>query len=147
MTKLKIPKAIVITIIVASTLTTIITSPIFANVQPLCNPALAPELGGCSPTPLDAPDIIAIILARFFSAALASGTIFFLFYLVINAWRWLAAGGDSGTIAEARQGIINAIIGITILASIFAIANLIAPIIGLSNDNCSFPAQICWPIV
>ena len=130
---------------------TFITTDIHAT-TPICNPVIDGILGGsqnnnCQSTPNSSQNIIAILLARFFSAALAVGTIFFLVYLVINSVRWLTAGGDSGQIASARDGILNAIIGVTVLASIFAIANFIAPIIGLSSENCQFPAQICWPVL
>jgi len=116
------------------------THPTYA-VKEICNPIIDPIIGcdaGMYGT--SSPIIIAVLLARFFSAALAIGSVMLLIYLVVSAFRWLTAR-DTGTVDTARQGIFNAIIGMIILASVFAIARLVGMILGIPG----FPDTIPWP--
>lgn len=110
----------------------------------ITNPVIDGALGTGGNTGRGAADIIAILMARGFTAALGVGSIIMMVYFVISSFRWLTAK-DSNTVQEARQGIINAIVGMAVLASVFAIANFVAPLLGLSNSGCQFPQQICWP--
>lgn len=109
-------------------------------VNNITNPVIAPEINDVGEIGGGAATAIAILLARFFSAALAIGSIMLLIYLVISAFRWLTAR-DTGTVDTARQGIFNAIIGMIILASVFAIARLVGMILGIQG----FPDTIPWP--
>src|SRR3989344_119499 len=107
-----------------------------AAFKDITNPAIDPKLGTGGGSGTGAAGIIAIFMARAFSAALGIGSIIMLVYFVISAFRWLTAK-DPNAVQEARQGIINAIIGMAVLASVFAIANFIAPLLGLANTGCS----------
>ena len=117
----------------------------YLYLQSITNPAIDPAIGNINGGP-SAAAAIAILMARGFSAALGLGSIIMLVYFVISAFRWLTAK-DSGAVQDARQGILNAIIGMAVLASVFAIANFIAPLLGLSRPGCEFPQQICWPTI
>ena len=88
-------------------------------------------------------NIIARLLARFFAAALATGAIAFLIYLVYGAFRWLTAGDDKTQLTAARSTMTQALIGLTILASIFAIARILSILLGLGE----FPDAITWPTI
>lgn len=55
----------------------------------------------------------------------AAGTIIFFFILILGAIQWITGGGDKQALEGARGKITNAIIGIIILFSIFAILSLI----------------------
>ena len=77
-------------------------------------------LGGTA----EGQNTIGRLLARVFSAALAIGAIAFLLYLVLGAFRWLTAGDNKGQLEAARSTIFQALIGLIILASIFAIARI-----------------------
>lgn len=117
-------------------------------VHAITNPVLDPNFGsGAGTIGESSPLIIARFLARFFTAALAAGTIFFLVYFVVGAFKWITAGGDAKQVSDARSAITQSIIGLAVLASVFAIANLISPLLGLTgtSGNCNFPRQICWP--
>jgi hypothetical protein len=59
------------------------------------------------------------------SLALVGGTIIFFFVLIMGAIQWITGGGDKQALEGARGKITNAVIGIVILFSIFAILNLI----------------------
>lgn len=131
---------------VISFITAYLVNPIAVFANPIHNPAIDPLFGtGGGDDGTGSAPIVARLLARTFSAMLAAGTLLFLGYLVYGAFRWLTAGGDKAAVAAARGTITEALIGLTVLASVFAIANLVAPILGLSGGACQFPQQICWP--
>jgi len=131
------------TLIITTLLFLVFTPNVYAQIT---NPVIDGNLGNIpteGPNP-KAATAVAILLARFFSASLALGSLIMMIYFVISAYKWLTAS-DANTVSQARQGILNAIIGTAVLASVFAIANLVAPLLGLSTATCQFPAQICWP--
>lgn len=108
----------------------------------ITNPALPTSLGNDA-----GENIIARLLARFFGASLAIGSLAFLLYLVYGAFRWLTAGDDKGQLQTARNTMTQAFIGLTIMASIFAIAHILGILLGLDCPGGSFPDVICWPQV
>lgn len=57
--------------------------------------------------------------------ALVGGTLIFFFMLIMGAIQWITGGGDKQALEGARGKITNAIIGIVILFSIFAVLSLI----------------------
>jgi hypothetical protein len=105
----------------------------------ITNPVIAPTgLGSGS-----GAEIIGRLLARIFAASLAIGAIAFLLYLVYGAFRWLTAGDDKTQLQTARGTMTQALIGLTILASIFAIARIVGILLGIEN----FPDVINWPTI
>lgn len=63
----------------------------------------------------------------FIGAALAV-----LIYLVIGAFKWITSGGDKDAIGKARGTIVNALIGLFILALAFFITVLVGQIVGIN---------------
>lgn len=57
--------------------------------------------------------------------AFVVGSIIFFFMLVIGAIQWISSGGDKQALEAARGRITNALIGIIILFSLFAVLDLI----------------------
>lgn len=53
------------------------------------------------------------------------GVLIFFFILIIGAIQWISSGGDKQALEGARGKITNAIVGIIILFSIFAVISLI----------------------
>ena len=49
-------------------------------------------------------------------------------YLIYGAISWITSGGDTSKVATARQRIISAVIGLLILASVWAIFNLVVTV-------------------
>jgi len=85
----------------------------------LSNPALGPSLGGMSPETFFG-NLIPAILSLLF----VIGIVAFVFYLIMGGIQWITAGGDKGKLEVAKQHLTQAMIGITILLSFFAILNL-----------------------
>ncbi|MGI5826175.1 MAG: hypothetical protein ACOX50_02050 [Patescibacteria group bacterium] len=81
-------------------------------------------------------------ISVFISLALFIGFVVFFFFLVIGAIRWITAGGDKGSIESAQKTITNALIGIAILLSIFAIIHLIGFIFDVEILNIKIPTLL-----
>ena len=69
--------------------------------------------------------LVAFIIVVAFIAA--------LFYIVIGALQWITSGGDKQKVADARNHIIAAIIGLIIIALSFVIINVILQALGLGS--------------
>ncbi|MGD9129404.1 MAG: hypothetical protein PVJ09_02880 [Candidatus Woesebacteria bacterium] len=59
--------------------------------------------------------------AMLWRSALSMGILVVLVFFLWGAFEWMTAGGDSAKVQKARDRIINATIGLIIMASIFAI--------------------------
>lgn len=53
------------------------------------------------------------------------GALFFLFNLIMGAVQWINSGGNKASIEEARNKIVNAIVGIVVLFCVYGILNLV----------------------
>ena len=58
--------------------------------------------------------------------------IVFLFMIIISGLQWLTSGGDKEAVSKARNRLIYAIVGITILAFAFFIVNVVGQLLGFT---------------
>jgi uncharacterized membrane protein HdeD (DUF308 family) len=72
------------------------------------------------------------LLPAFINLALVLGAIVFLFNAIMGGIQWISAGGDKGKLETARAHVTNAIIGIAILFSAFAIVKFIELFFGVN---------------
>ena len=63
---------------------------------------------------------------------LTIGSIAFFFMLLWGGIQWIMSGGDKGAVESARGRITNAVIGLVILFSSFAIATLVEAFTGVN---------------
>ncbi len=56
-----------------------------------------------------------------------------LLYIVIGALQWITSGGDKQKVADARNHIIAAIIGLIVIALSFVIINVVLQALGLGR--------------
>lgn len=69
--------------------------------------------------------LVAFIIVLAFLAA--------LLYIVIGAFQWITSGGDKQRVADARNHIIAAVIGLIVIALSFVIINVIITTLGLGS--------------
>lgn len=69
---------------------------------------------------------------RLLTLGLIIGAVIFFFILVIGAIQWISSGGDKNALEEAKHKITNALIGIVILFSVYAVLKLIENFFGIS---------------
>lgn len=62
------------------------------------------------------------------------------FYLIIGGINWITSGGDKAQLETARNRIINAIIGLILVASVWAVISLLFPALGLDFPNFKLPS-------
>lgn len=67
------------------------------------------------------------------SAILTIGGLAFLMYLLLGGFHWITAGGDKGKVETARNMITQGIIGLAILASVFALYSVVLRYFGLKS--------------
>jgi len=71
-------------------------------------------------------------LPNLIGLSLVIGVVLFLFIMLIGAIQWITSGNDKGGIEAARGKITNAIIGLILLLSTFAIIQLIESFMGIN---------------
>lgn len=94
------------------------------------NPALRDELQGFSGV-----GFFADLLPRLIQLGFIVGAIIFFFMLATGAIQWMFSGGDKAAVESARAKITNAIIGIVILLSVFAIVVVVENFFGINITN------------
>jgi len=91
------------------------------------NPVLSPSLQG-----MTGVGFLNDLLPRLIGMSLVIGIIIFLFIMLIGAIQWITSGGDKAALEGARGKITNAIIGIIILFSVFAILKIVEDFFGIN---------------
>jgi hypothetical protein len=90
-----------------------------------------------SGTKINVPEGFALTIGQWISAVMSFimviAALLVLLYIMWGAFDWLTSGGDKGKIDQARQKIIAAVIGIVIVASSFAISQLMLQFLGFSS--------------
>jgi hypothetical protein len=82
-----------------------------AGYEALCKIKLGEDTGG----------IISWAMTLFFIIAILVS----LFFVLFGAFRWITSGGDQNKVAQARQTLISAIVGLVIALSTFFIINIV----------------------
>ncbi len=94
------------------------------------------------PTPISQLSGVAFFqkgLSSAISLGLIIGAVVFIFILLTGAIKWITAGGDKASMESAQKTITNALIGLAILLSIFAIIGAIEFFFGLSLTRLKLP--------
>ncbi|EKD90856.1 MAG: hypothetical protein ACD_30C00076G0005 [uncultured bacterium] len=71
------------------------------------------------------------ILSSALNIAFIVAAVVVLFFMVLGAFRWITSGGDKDAIANARKTIVNALIGLAILALSVVIVVVVGRILNI----------------
>lgn len=71
------------------------------------------------------------IIGSLLSAVMVIALILVLLYLIWGAIGWITAGGDSSKVTEARNKMVQAVIGIIVLAATLAIFSFVQYFLGV----------------
>lgn len=74
-------------------------------------------------------------ITNFLTLALAVAILVVLVMLIWGAFEWITSGGDKEAVAKARNRIINALIGLAVLAIAFALARVAGQFVGFPDLN------------
>jgi len=90
------------------------------------NPALGSHLQG-----LSGVEFFNDLLPRLIGLSFVIGIVIFLFFMILGAIQWIISGGDKAALEGAKGKITNALIGIVILFSVFAILKIVEDFFGI----------------
>lgn len=106
----------------------------------LTNPVLPPVLGGGS-----SPDIsggtraIGELIVRLLDLIFIFAFIFALFGVILGGVQWVTSSGDKANLENARNKIVHSLLGLIIVASTWAIMNIVAQFFGLNLKSLPIP--------
>lgn len=80
------------------------------------------------------------ILGNIITIVFIVAAVLVLFFLIFGAFEWILSGGDKEKIAHARGRIINALIGLVILALAFLILQVVGNLIHINIQDLNIPA-------
>ncbi len=83
-------------------------------------------------------------ISKTLSLAFLSAILLVLVMLIWGAFEWMISGGDKEAVGKARGRIINALIGLAVLAVAFALAKVAAQFLGfpnISTDGIPIPTR------
>ena len=81
------------------------------------------------------------MVSTFFSILLVVVGIVFLFVLIMGGLKWLMSEGDDKKLTVARNQVTNALVGLAIVFSAWAVVALIKSIFGIDLLNVSIPTM------
>lgn len=64
-----------------------------------------------------------------------TAAIFFIVYFVMGAYKWTAAGGDSGKVSKARDQMIQGVLGLILIVASYGIIGVIGTVVGINILN------------
>ncbi len=89
-----------------------------------------------------APGFLTTLVVTIWRVFLILGGLGVLIFLIIGGATWLTSGGDKTKVEAARNRIINALIGMTILFAVIAIVSFIGPAIGFDILKFDLPNNL-----
>lgn len=94
---------------------------------PVTNPALSPDLQNKT-----GAEFLQAFIPSLVGFILLIGAIIFFFMILIGAIRWTASGGDKAAVESAKGTITNALIGLFLVFSVFAVVKLLELFFGIN---------------
>ena len=103
----------------------------------ITNPVLQPVIGagGRAQGGTATGKIIASVMGGMFIIAFMIAFI----YLITGGFHWITSGGDKTNLEHARNKIIHAVVGLIVVASVFAVVNILGKLLGLDLLNLPIP--------
>ncbi len=104
----------------------------------IVNPVLTGTLGrGTTQTGLtNAGNLISGLISLF----LVIGTVAALLYMILGGVAWIVSDGDKGKLEQARNRILQAIVGLIIVAAAWAVWLLLGRFLGINFESIPFPS-------
>lgn len=97
-----------------------------AKRQSITNPALGETLQG-----KDGIEFFQALIPNLIGLFFVVGAVIFLFIMVLGGIQWISSGGDKTALEGAKGKISNALVGLVILFSVFALVKVIESFFGI----------------
>ncbi len=82
---------------------------------------------------------LGVLIGNLVGLLFIGGFILSLFFLITGAISWITSGGDKNNLENARNRIVHAIMGLIILAAVWAIFTLVGQFVGLDIKKLPIP--------
>ena len=79
----------------------------------------------------DGTTFFGVFIPKMITIVFIIGGIAFMFMLLLGAVKWITSGGDKAQVESARTQITQALTGLVVMFSVWAIANLVKSIFGV----------------
>ena len=103
----------------------------------ITNPVIPAVIG--SGNTANGPMVIGNIVGSVIGAILIIAFLLSMFYLLTGGVSWITSAGDKTQLENARNKITNAIIGLMVVAAVWAVSSLIGPWLGIGFPKLNFP--------
>jgi len=106
----------------------------------ICNPALPAQLGGCGGGSVDqGGKVVGGLISGIVGLAFILGFLLTFAYFLTGGIQWITSQGDKNALEAARNKITNALIGLVIVASAYAVFKLVGNFFGIELPNIKIP--------
>jgi len=106
----------------------------------ICNSALPPQLGGCGGGGVEqGGKIVGGLISGIIGLVFIIGFLLTLAYFLTGGIQWITSQGDKNALESARSKITNALIGLVIVASTYAVFKLVGNFFGIDLPNIKIP--------
>lgn len=106
----------------------------------ITNPVLPPSIGGgAHPNTGAGGSALGQLISNLVGALFIAGFLLAFMEILMGGVSWITAGGDKQKLETARDKITNAIIGLIVVASAYALASLVARFFGLNLASLNVP--------
>lgn len=104
-------------------------------------PTIPPQISIVPPanTGVSPSASLSLIISQIFTLIFSVAILIVLFFIILGAFEWITSGGEKEAVGKARGRIINALIGLAILALAFLIANIAGSILNINVFNLQLP--------
>lgn len=112
----------------------------------LIKPVLAqitnPVLNNPKDITSDPENYVNTVIQAIINIFLIVGVVYFIWHLVMSAYRIIASNGDPKKYEEAQKGVLNSFIGLFICFSVFGILKFVGTVFGIAGLE---SLSIAWP--
>ena len=110
------------------------------------NPVLPDVIGGgLKPDYTQGGTSLGKLISNVVGALFIAGFLLSFVYLLLGGFTWITSGGDKTKLETARNRITNAIVGIIVVGSAYALAALVANFFGLDIKSLPIPTVTPQP--
>ena len=104
----------------------------------LTNPVIPPLIGAGGTQ--KGGTALGMLLGNIIGALIIVAFVLAIIFLLTGAFHWITSGGDKANLENARNKIIHAIVGLIVMASVWAIMTIVSQFLGISFPDLKIPS-------
>ena len=81
-----------------------------------------------------------LILGNVIGGMMIVAFILAMIYLITGAFHWITSGGDKASLENARGKIIHALVGLIVMAAVWAVMTLVGQFLGIDFPDLKIPS-------